>query len=80
MSLRGIETQGECPECLREKITALEQEYQAVELKRVHQEKLNLLRFFNVPKCFDMASLDNYEPVNSYARQCLAVCKSYATK
>ncbi|MFS1539810.1 MAG: hypothetical protein ACL7BU_15230 [Candidatus Phlomobacter fragariae] len=27
-----------------------------------------------------MASLDNYEPVNSQARQCLAVCKSYATK
>ncbi|WP_063657180.1 ATP-binding protein [Candidatus Arsenophonus triatominarum] len=80
LSLRGMETQGECPECLREKIIALEQEYQAVELKRVHQEKLNLLKFFNVPKRFDMASLDNYEPINSYARQCLAVCKSYAAK
>ncbi|MFS1539811.1 MAG: hypothetical protein ACL7BU_16625 [Candidatus Phlomobacter fragariae] len=46
LGLRGIETQGEYPECLREKIMVLEQEYQAVELKRIHQEKLNLLRFF----------------------------------
>ncbi|WP_238149134.1 hypothetical protein [Arsenophonus endosymbiont of Aleurodicus floccissimus] len=42
LSLRGIETQGEC---LREKIIALEREYQVAERKRAHQEKLDLLRF-----------------------------------
>lgn len=78
LSLRGIETQGECPECLREKITALEQESQAVEIRLIHQKKLNLLRGFNVPKRFENVSLDNYKPTNNQAKKCLSVCRYFA--
>lgn len=77
LSLRGIETQGECPECLREKITALEQESQAVEIRLIHQKKLNLLRYFNVPKRFENVSLDNYKPANNQAKKCLSVCRHF---
>ncbi|MBG6249463.1 MAG: multidrug DMT transporter permease, partial [Candidatus Symbiopectobacterium sp. PLON1] len=81
MALRGkgIETRSECPACLTEKLTQLEQAEAGRGKHRKRSKIKTLMDNLNLPERFAYVTLDNYEPVNPYAARCLKLCNAYAT-
>ncbi|WP_334473019.1 ATP-binding protein [Arsenophonus sp. PmNCSU2021_1] len=76
---KGIETRSECPACLTEKLTQLEQAEAEQEKHRKRSKIKTLMDNLNLPERFANVTLDNYEPVNPDAARCLKFCNAYAT-
>ncbi|WP_407704522.1 ATP-binding protein [Winslowiella arboricola] len=77
---KTLETRSECPSCLKEKLAKLESDEAEYFSRRKASEIDRLMDALLLPERFSKSTLDNYEPVNSDAAQCLKLCKAYAAK
>ncbi|MFT8210878.1 MAG: ATP-binding protein [Symbiopectobacterium sp.] len=76
---KGIETKTECPACLTEKLSQLQQA-EVEQEKQCNRYNIQIIMDnFNLPARFADVTLDNYEPVNPDAARCLKLCNAYAT-
>uniref|UniRef100_A0A3B0MQH3 DNA replication protein DnaC n=1 Tax=Arsenophonus endosymbiont of Trialeurodes vaporariorum TaxID=235567 RepID=A0A3B0MQH3_9GAMM len=76
---KGIETRSECPACLSEKLSQLEQAEAEQEKHRKRSKLKMLMDNLNLPERFANVTLDNYEAVNPDAARYLKFCHAYAT-
>ncbi|BGI52292.1 MAG: hypothetical protein HamCj_06450 [Candidatus Hamiltonella defensa (Ceratovacuna japonica)] len=76
---KEIETKTECPACLSEKLSELQQAEAEQEKYRKRSKIKTLMDNLNLPERFFDVTLDNYESVNPDAARCLKLCNDYAT-
>ncbi|WP_174888672.1 ATP-binding protein [Candidatus Williamhamiltonella defendens] len=76
---KEIETKTECPSCLTEKLSQLQQAEAEQKKRRKHHKIKMLMDDLHLPERFAGVTLDNYEPVTLDAARCLKLCNAYAT-
>lgn len=80
MSREVPNSRTECPLCLRERLTDL-QDKQIAEDRRTAEFAVNRLMYeLAIPERFSVCTLENYEPVTKDAERALKVCRAYANK